>query len=191
VSFSVPVNLIRQWCYCPRIVYYIELTDFPVVYPRWVKQGERFHERETALWRRRNLSRFDLERGKIHLDFDATSSRHQIHGIADMVIETEDAVYPVEFKLANSFQKKGGILQLVSYGLIMEEAFQKKSPAGFLAEGEKNILKIDFDDTLKAEVLSKVKQIKQMLSLGVKPDSSATIHQCVRCEYRNHCNDRG
>jgi CRISPR-associated exonuclease Cas4 len=191
VSFSIPVNLIRQWCYCPRIVYYIELTEFKVVYPGWVKQGERFHQKETELWRRRNLSRFSLEKGEIHLDYDAKSIKHQIHGIADMIIETDDTVHPVEFKLANSFQKKGGILQLVAYGMIMEESFQKKSPYGFLAEGEKNISKIEFTEILKKEVIKKIKQIKQMLNRGIKPDSSATIYQCVRCEYRNHCNDRG
>ncbi len=191
MSFSLPVNLIRQWCYCPRIVYYIELTEFPVVYPGWVRQGERFHQKETTLWQRRNLSRFGLEKGKIHLDYGGKSLKYQIHGIADMVIETDDAVYPVEFKLAGSAQKKGGTLQLAAYGLIMEDIFQKKSPFGFLAEGEKSILKIEFNDALKKEVLNNVEQIKQMLKRGIKPDSSATIYQCVRCEYRNHCNDRG
>lgn len=61
---SLPVNLIRQWCYCPRKVYYFELTDFQVSYPAWVKQGEDFHKREEELWRRRNLSRFKLDQGK-------------------------------------------------------------------------------------------------------------------------------
>ena len=67
MSFSVPVNLIRQWCYCPRVVYYIELTNIPIHRPIWVKQGEDFHQLEEKLWQRRNLSRFDLKKGKTYI----------------------------------------------------------------------------------------------------------------------------
>lgn len=190
VLFSVPVNLIRQWCYCPRIVYYLELTPFSVAHPRWVEQGEQFHEKETKLWLRRNLRRFHLEGGKVHLGVSAGSARHQIHGIADMVIETADAVYPVEFKLAESVQKRGGILQLVAYGMILEDTFTKKSPFGFLTEEKKKISWIELSEARRKDVLLQVRRIREMLDKGVKPDSPATIHQCMGCEYRNHCNDR-
>ncbi len=188
--FSVPVNLVRQWCYCPRIVYYLELTPFAVSYPHWVKQGERFHEEEAKLWLRRNLSRFHLKDGKVHLGLSAGSTIHQIHGIADMVIETADAVFPVEFKLANSVHKRGGIMQLVAYGMILEEAFAKKCQFGFLTEGKKKNSRVMIREGKRREVILHVHQIKEMLKKGVKPDSSATVYQCMGCEYRNHCNDR-
>ena len=114
MSYSVPVNLIRQWCYCPRVVYYIELTDYSVTYPTWVQQGENFHQEQARLWQRRNLSRFALDDGKIQLEKHGASNKYSIHGIADMVIETENEDYPVEFKLTSSKQKKGAIQQLVA-----------------------------------------------------------------------------
>ncbi len=185
---SLPVNLIRNWCFCPRVVYYSELSDFPRLYPPWVRQGEQFHEKEAELWQRRNLSRFNLATGKIHLNYAAASILHGIHGITDMVIESDEDVYPVEFKLSSSYYKRGGILQLVAYGIILEETFSKNCPYGFLTTG-KRITKIEIAP-LVSDTLEKVAEIRSMLLKGRKPDSSATIHQCSRCEYLNHCNDR-
>lgn len=187
---SIPVHLIRQWCYCPRIVYYIELTNYGVSYPVWVKQGEHFHSRQGTLWQRRNLSRFDLEAGKLHQNLEVSSVRYGLHGVVDMVVETDDAVYPVEFKLDSSVKRRGAILQLAGYALIVEDHFRKRCPHGFLCEGEKRLHRIDITPELREETLSKAEAIRKMMEVGVKPDSSATPCQCTNCEYTNHCNDR-
>lgn len=190
MSFSVPVNLIRQWCYCPRIVYYIELSDYAPSYPVWVRQGEQFHDEQAVLWQRRNFSRFHLEDGRMHQNFRGHSERYNLHGIADMLIETDDAVYPVEFKLDSSVKKKGAILQLTGYALIMEDVFQKSCNLGFLCEGEKLVHKVDITQDLKDETLAKAQAIRDMVGLGAKPDSAASLQQCSHCEYSNYCNDR-
>ena len=190
MSSSIPVNLIRQWCYCPRIVYYIELTNFSVNYPRWVNQGEEFHEKEVIRWQRRNLSRFGLEEGRVYLNHPILSEEKGLHGIADMIIETEKNVFPVEFKLASSQKKRGGLLQLATYAILAEHTFQKPCPYGFLTEGSKSLHKVDITKDLRDQIMQVVSEIGQMLEKGVKPDSSATINQCSNCEYLNHCNDR-
>jgi len=190
VSYSVPVNLIRQWCYCPRIVYYIELTDVAVTYPGWVAQGEKFHKYETKMWKRRNLSRFNLDNGDLFFNVHGKSDKYNIHGVFDMLIETEDAVYPVEFKLSSSLKKKGGIFQLVAYGIIADDIFNKPCNYGFFAEGEKLLQKVEFTEDIKNSVLIKAEEIREMIKKGVKPDTSATVFQCTNCEYLNYCNDR-
>ena len=104
---SIPVNLIRQWCYCPRVVYYQELAELSFIFrPPWVSQGEAFHREETGLWHRRNLSRFKLEEGKKHYNVSMDSKKLGIHGIADMIVEAEKTVYPIEFKLSASSKKE-------------------------------------------------------------------------------------
>jgi len=72
-------------------VYYFELTDFKVEYPTWVKQGERFHNIEEKLWQRRNLSRFNLQNGKVHHNLVMQNDELGLHGIADMVIRSPSA----------------------------------------------------------------------------------------------------
>jgi len=187
---SVPVNLIRQWCYCPRKVYYFELTDFKVEYPTWVKQGERFHNIEEKLWRRRNLSRFNLQNGKVHHNLVMQNDELGLHGIADMVIETDKSVYAVEFKLSATNKKRGDQLQLAGYAMLLEKHFSKPSPVGFLVGKGKILHTIDIDAEKREAVRSITDKIRRMLRRGLKPESSAMVAQCCACEYVNFCNDR-
>lgn len=187
---SVPANLIRQWCYCPRVVYYMELMDMPIHRPSWVKQGEEFHRLQEKLWQRRNLSRFKLASGKIHHNLTMRSEDLGLHGIVDMAIETEEAVYPVEFKLSPSNKKRGDILQLTAYAMLLEKYFGKSSPVGFLAGKGKFLHSIDIDSARQQEVTAVVGAIIEMLQRGTKPETSATVVQCCACEYVNFCNDR-
>ena len=188
--FSVPVNLIRQWCYCPRVVYYMELTDTAFHRPRWVEQGKSFHHREEKLWQRRNLSRFNLKSGKTYHNLTLQSDTLKLHGIVDMAIETDEAVYAVEFKLSADNKKRGDQLQLVAYAILLERHFSKPSPAGFLVGKGKVLHTIDIDEKKRQAVMEIANNIRQMLQRGSKPESSATIAQCCICEYVNFCNDR-
>ena len=190
MSFSVPVNLIRQWCYCPRVVYYIELTNIPIHRPIWVKQGEDFHQSEEKLWQRRNLSRFDLQKGKKYYHLSMQSDRLRMHGIADMIIETHDAVYPIEFKISANNKKRGDLLQLIAYGMLAEEHFKKPASVGFLVGQGKVLHKINIDKDKNEQVIAVAKEINKMLQKGRKPESSASFVQCSACEYVNFCNDR-
>ena len=190
MSFSVPVNLIRQWCYCPRVVYYMELINMPIHRPVWVKQGEDFHQLEEKLWQRRNLSRFDLQKGKKHYRLSMQSEQLGIHGIADLVIETDEAVYPVEFKISANNKKRGDLLQLIAYGMLAEKYFKKSASVGFLVGQGKILHKINIDKDKHEQVRSVANEINKMLQKGRKPESSASFFQCSACEYVNFCNDR-
>ena len=187
---SIPVNLIRQWCYCPRVVYYLELIDIPIHRPTWVKQGKDFHQSEEKLWQRRNLSRFGLQKGKKHYNFLMKSEDLKLHGIADMIIETHNAVYPIEFKISANNKKRGDILQLAAYGMLAEMYFKKSVSLGFLVGKGKILYEVSIDENIRQQVLITRKEIHTMLERGRKPDSSASLIQCSACEYVNFCNDR-
>ena len=188
--FSIPVNLIRQWCYCPRVVYYMELTNVAIHRPAWVNQGEDFHQLEEKLWKRRNLSRFNLASGKTHHNLAMRNEGLGLHGIADMAIETDEAVYAAEFKLSASNKKRGDILQLSAYAMLLEKHFAKPSSVGFLIGKGKILHTVGIDTDKRKEVIEVANKIRRMLQRGVKPPSSATITQCCACEYVNFCNDR-
>ena len=188
--YSLPVNLIRQWSYCPRVVYYMELTNTAFYRPSWVKQGEMFHQAEKKLWSRRNLSRFNLRSGKTHYDLKMKDSRLGLHGTVDMAIETDHAVHAVEFKLSANNRKRGDQLQLTAYAMLLEKHFSKPSPVGFLTGKGKVLHIININADKKQAVLEVSDRARKMLEKGLKPDSSASAAQCCVCEYVNFCNDR-
>lgn len=190
LSDSIPINLIRQWCYCPRVVFYQELLTMAVKRPRWVQQGSDFHQHEEKLWRRRDLSRFNLESGERYHNLSLASKKLGLHGIADMGIETEDQVFAIEFKLTAHAQKRGDVLQLTAYAMLMEEHFKKTAKVGIIVGKGKKLYKISMTNTLREAVIDTAHKIRQMLLRGLKPESDATVTQCCNCEYLNHCNDR-
>ena len=187
---SVPVNLVRQWSYCPRVVYYMELLEGPIHRPSWVKQGEDFHQMEEKLWQRRNLSRFKLSEGKTYHNLGLQSDELGLHGIVDMAIETEEAVYAVEFKLSASNKKRGDILQLTGYAMLLEKHFNKASPVAFLVGKGKVLHSIEMNRTRHLELMASTDKIRKLLERGLKPETSASSAQCCTCEYLNFCNDR-
>ena len=142
------------------------------------------------MWQRRNLSRFRLTSGKIHQNLAMRNEELKLHGIVDMAVETDEAVYPVEFKLSPSNRKRGDILQLTAYAMLLEKHFGKSSPASFLAGKGKVLHTIEVDKTRQQDVIAIVDAITGMLQRGLKPESSATVVQCCACEYVNFCNDR-
>ena len=113
-----------------------------------------------------------------------------LHGIVDMAVETDESVYAVEFKLSANNKKRGDILQLVAYAILLEQHFSKSSRIGFLVGKGKVLHSIDINSERRQAVITMADQIRQMLQRGLKPESSATIVQCCACEYVNHCNDR-
>ena len=168
----------------------MELMETAVQHPAWVKQGEDFHRLEEKLWQRRNLSRFKLTSGETYYNLAMQDTGLGLHGIVDMAIETDEAVYAVEFKLSANNKKRGDVLQLSAYAMLLEQHFSKPGTVGFLVGRGKVLHEIRIDQEKRQGVLAMANDIRQMLDRGTKPDSSATVVQCCTCEYVNFCNDR-
>lgn len=189
--YSLPVHLLRQHAFCPRIPYFIEGLGITPETPLWVQQGQDYHARQERLTRDRTLKRFGLDHAACHFRMRFSSARLGIHGIADAVLETEAEVYPVEFKTEFSEAGRGQTLQLMAYGLMAEETKHKRFAAGFLLYGRKGkTRKVERTDALVADVEQSLEVIRRNLAAARMPESSATAPQCGQCEYFNYCNDR-
>jgi CRISPR-associated exonuclease Cas4 len=189
--YSLPVHLLRQHAFCPRIPYFIEGLGITPETPLWVKQGEDYHERQERLTRDRTLRRFSLDHATRQFRVRLSSTRLSIHGIADAVLETVTEVYPVEFKTELSVAGRGQILQLMAYGMMAEEMQRKHFAAGFLLYGQKGkTRRIERTDALSSDAERVLNEIRRNLATARMPESSACAPQCGQCEYFNYCNDR-
>lgn len=192
-SDSVAVSMIRQYCFCPRVVYFTWILGHKPAMPKWVAQGERYHLRTEMLNKRRNLSRYKLNsadaslRHDIHLSCDALS----LHGICDAVIETDEKVYPLEFKLDLERVYRGQIMQVVAYGMLLEHHYNKQCDMGFILHGEKGkTYQVHIDNAMRNDVKKIIIAINMMGETALLPHSSASAKQCIQCEFLNLCNDR-
>ena len=191
-SYKIPANIIRQWCFCPRVVYYRELLNLQSYKPLWVKQGEDKHLSFKDLIRRREFAKLGLSKGIRYFDLSIESEKYDLYGVVDLIIECENAVYVVDYKTGDKIYR-GQIMQMIAYCLLAQERFNKPAPYGIFLYGDRGRLNkmIEIKEKDIQELLSTCNQINDMLSKGVKPNSDASIHQCMQCEYLNHCNDRG
>ena len=189
-AYSIPVNLLRQWCFCPRIVYYRELLGMTALEPLWSQQGTQHHKRETELFKRRsNLSRFNLTEGDKHYNINLKEESLKMHGICDLAIETSTNIFAVEYKLGRKVSL-GHIMQLLGYTLLAEKFFQKKATHGFILTGDNRVHTVKIDTFKRRQLKQTIDKIIKMLINGSKPYSSASEYQCGQCEYINCCNDR-
>lgn len=189
--YSFPVSLIRQYCFCPRIPWYYEYMSLRPATPLWVKQGESHHVKQTMLNRRRNLSRYGLENGRLIHDVHLSDAELGIHGVCDAIIETQDEDYPLEFKLYGQEPTRGQIFQLVAYGILCHRQRARAVTKSFMLYGSKGkTYEVRITPKLIGEVLETVSAMREMIESGYLPASPATAAQCGQCEYLNFCNDR-
>lgn len=188
--YKFPISLFRQYLFCPRIVFFQEVIGLKAHMPSWTDQGNKHHKKQILLSKERTFKRFDLENGKMYFDIHLGSDLFNFHGICDAVIETEEEIVVLDFKLTEKVHK-GHIFQLYAYALIAQEIFSKKSQFGFLLSGPKakaNL--IEFTPELKKEFYNTHEEIKICISESTVPNSSASEAKCGQCEYFNFCNDR-
>ncbi len=121
-SSSLPVSLLRQYTFCPRIPWFMETLGLNPPRPPWVRQGIDHHQRERMLQRRRRLSRYGLDEARLVEEPQLRAPELGLHGRPDALLETEDAAYPLEFKLGDSRPANGHLLQIAAYALLAESS---------------------------------------------------------------------
>ena len=191
---SVPISLLRQYCFCPRIPYFVLAKNIQPVETPWMKQGVSYHERQTFLNKRRSLDKYGLGEN-IHLEhkIPLRSSLLKLHGICDaMLFQEDNPLAIVEFKTRSKDKLNlGEIIQMTAYCMICEIEFNQEFPFGYVLSGEQGKIKpILIHSDMKQRVLTIRDQIIQQCDDCLLPESSANNNQCGQCEYINFCADR-
>src|SRR5260221_6187792 len=119
---DLTITLIKQYTYCPRIVYFETCT--PDIRPRTYKMeaGTKAHERERQRAVRRTLSAYQVPEGERHFDVRVRSETLGLVGIIDEVVVTQDQVIVVDYKMA-SWTGENHQMQLAAYAMLVSEAF--------------------------------------------------------------------
>ena len=122
------VTDLKQYTYCPRIVYYHHCLPAvrPVTYK--MEAGVEAGSAEETRELRRSLRPYGLGHGERHLDVWLRSESWGLRGRADLVIDTDDnasgrrELIPVDFKFSPGRLGANIRLQLLAYGVLVEEA---------------------------------------------------------------------
>ena len=190
-TYKLPIHLIRQYLFCPRVVYFLEVLAIPKTSPSWVKEGEAHHKKQAELFKRRTLTRFNLENAEFKSNVNLSNDKIKFYGICDGLIISDTNIYPVEIKFHGTKPTKAQKMQLIAYGILAEKKFGKIFDLGFvLYEKNGKTIPIKVTDSDKNEVIQKVDEVIEMIKIGKLPYSDADEEKCTQCEFENYCNDR-
>jgi CRISPR-associated exonuclease Cas4 len=184
------VEDIKQYSYCPRIVFY--RWCMPGVRPRTFSMdaGHDDHIEARRNARRRTYAQMGLESGKREFDVDIVDTLLNLHGRLDEVITTESgAILPVEYKASEKLTENHR-LQVVAYALLLEESHRVEiSQAYVYLIPLRKARKITIKPEEKYRLRMLLNEMSAMVARENMPDPTDVWSRCQGCEFRRFCND--
>ncbi len=188
------VTDLKQWIYCPRVVFYRYCLPHirPVTYS--MEAGRRAHEEIASREERRSLHAYGVSNGERFFDVVLRSERLQLSGRIDLVIRVQTAQglegIVVDYKLSEREAGAHFKLQLAAYGLMLEETWGIPVRRAFLYHiQQRKAEAISLTPALRRQAEAAVVAIQRAIASEVMPSPPATLVRCVACEFRRFCND--
>jgi CRISPR-associated exonuclease Cas4 len=184
------VNDIKQYAYCPRIVFY--QYSMPVEKKAtWKMEQGKIEEAEIdRLERRRKLSRYRLVEGERRFHFRLSSARLGLNGKLDLLIDSPEGLFPVDFKWTTERPHRNHVFQLCAYALLLEDHFQQPVTKGFVyLIPVSDAVVFDLTRDLKDQTRTMLEEIRRMIEAEEMPPPTPVRNRCADCEYRNFCGD--
>jgi len=190
VTIELRVNDLKQFAYCPRIVYYQYILPVERVPTYKMEHGKTAQIDVEALEKRRKLRAYGLERGERLFNLWLRSARLGLSGRLDLLIRTQTGCFPVDFKYTEEPPRRNHLLQLAGYALLVEEHFGVSVTTGFLyLIPKKDVAVIDLPGKAKDEVLAMLETMREMVRRESLPEPTPVRSRCQDCEYQNYCAD--
>ncbi|MBT9148388.1 MAG: CRISPR-associated exonuclease Cas4 [Syntrophomonadaceae bacterium] len=188
---SLRVSDLKQYIYCPRIIYFYYVLPIPRRATKKMEYGRLEHIEIMHLEKRRKLKAYGLLDGTRNFQVFLQSARLGLHGLLDMTISTASGeVYPVEFK--HSISKKGlhQKYQLAAYAMLLEDSLRKPVRYGFLyLIPTKTIVSVEITISMREHVKKALSAIRNIIASEKIPGYIRSKQRCTDCEFKNYCAD--
>jgi len=189
------VTDLRQWMYCPRVVYYHYCLPDVRPMTRLMLAGMAEHHNESGREERRSLRSYGLKAGERVFDLALRSESLGLRGRVDLAIAVPDRqagaeAIVVEYKDSEQAAGPHVKLQLAAYALMLEEAWGLPVKRGFIYHmPTRKVEAISITAGLRTKVKETVSAIQAMAQGETMPAAPASRRQCAVCEFRRFCND--
>ncbi|MBC7084465.1 MAG: CRISPR-associated protein Cas4 [Firmicutes bacterium] len=185
------VTDVKQFVYCPRIVYFTYLMPIEKKVTRKMEYGKEEHVQLDRLEKRRTFRAYGLtddaeRRFHVHL----RSERLALSGVLDMLLVQRDTYYPVEFKYTRRRPELNHKYQLMACAMLLEDTVAKPVRAGFVYVTEdRTAYPVEFTQNMRDFVRATLTSIRDMIRYEKMPPPTRQRRKCVDCEFRRFCND--
>ena len=187
----IPVIWIKQYHFCPKIIYYLGVLGYSERFTESMLEGKEFHSNEDRKAQRRKTLAGERKEpikaswNKLHV----VSKRLGIYGTIDEVAETSYGLVIIENKWMKAPKKPrpGHVYQAVAYAMLAEEAIGKpvrKIMIRYVRDNKS--FEIPVTDKMKKHVLWTISRIKSIINNEKMPKTRWT-RKCRSCGYRKIC----
>lgn len=186
----VRISDLRQWIYCPRVVWWTQVCPVGKYVSYKMKQGLLKERRLQRLQKRRTLHAFGMLDGRAECNVDLYSPTLGLAGRLDLMILTDSARIPVEIKFTRGPAQLNHRVQLAGYALLLEELYGAAVPHGYVIRLPDNTVeKIPLDTALREIAINTIHALRRTIQNEVMPPASPILAKCSDCEYRIFCGD--
>lgn len=201
------VTDLKQFAYCPRLVYYNYcLPGVRIAPTAKMVLGGAANQATEDLEHRRSLRAYGLREGQREFDVWLESEALGLCGRLDMLITAPSAAgveqIPVDYKdsvwgvpaararrILPEVQHNWAV-QLTAYALLVEAARGQPVRRGFVYYiPSRRAREVIFSDDLRREVEESVRAMEAMVMAERQPPPTPHRRRCAACEYRRLCND--
>lgn len=187
---AVIVTDLKQWAYCPRIVYYRRVM--PGVGKPTFKMLEAQNAQELIerLELRRGLREYGMESAQRRFGVWLSDEALGLSGKVDLILETDRSAAVVDFKLTSGEPGENHRLQLAGYGMLVETALKLPVEVAFLYRIPDNrLFTIPLTEELRLSMHAALIGIREMGDRQLFPGPTPVRGRCAECEYANYCSD--
>jgi len=184
------VEDLKQYGYCPRIVFYTRCM--PGIRPRTfsMEAGRDDHDEARRSARRRTFVQMGLESGRREFDVDIVCPALNLRGKLDEVVTADSGeVIPVDYKAAGKAAENHR-LQLAAYALLLEADRRTTVHRGYIyliPTRQARLVKLRPAD--KQTVRQLLAEMSQIVDAEAMPPPTPVRARCAGCEFRRFCND--
>lgn len=186
----LPVTELKQWVYCPRIVYYHQVMPGIGQATFKMKEAVRAQEMIENLEMRRTLREYGLENAERQFGVWLVDQGIGLSGKLDLLLKGRDESAVVDFKLTSGEVGENHRMQLAGYAVLVEAALGLPVHKTFLFRIPDNrVCLVPITQALKDRVMASLLGIRGVQETQEIPEPTPVRGRCMECEYANYCAD--
>jgi CRISPR-associated exonuclease Cas4 len=184
------VTELRQWVYCPRVVYYHQVMPGAGQSTYKMKEGVRAQELIEGLEMRRTLREYGLEGVEREFGVWLEDEVVGLTGKVDLLLRGEGYGAVVDFKLTSGEVGENHRMQLAGYAVLVEAVLGVPVRMAFLFRiPDSKVFPVAVTEELRRGAAGTVRAIQDMRRTQELPEATAVRARCSECEYANYCAD--
>jgi CRISPR-associated exonuclease Cas4 len=189
VSATLATDL-KQWAYCPRIVYYRALMPGAGKQTFKMEEGKRAQELIEGLEVRRRLSRYGFEEAQRRFGVWLEDEELGLAGKIDLLLEAGDEGAVVDFKLTSGDPGANHRAQLAGYAVLAERVLGLRVRRCLLVRiPDSRVFEFEVSEADREGVVRAITGMREMVSREELPEPTKVRGRCAECEYQNFCGD--